>query len=211
MREVLTDEDRDRIRHETVLRAEIRHEVEAALVEKLGLFGKLNSRVALTTIGSVFLAIITALVTHLWSWEHARAEVQRINREKKANILSNFSNDIANAINVMGTMETKRIWLRTHRAASDVDELGRPRGEVEQEFWEAWRMYAQVRKPEAVIEEVRLFFVTPQVQDTAVRAQSAIEAAHDAADQPEKWKAEEQAVTRLVDAMRDEIQRDTRM
>jgi hypothetical protein len=66
---LLTKEDRDRIRHETLLRAEVRQEVEAALVEKLGLFGKLNSRGALTTIGSVLLALITTITTHLWSWD----------------------------------------------------------------------------------------------------------------------------------------------
>jgi hypothetical protein len=214
----LTDEERERIRHEAHLRAEIRRELEAATAKpgkRVGRISRIVSKVGPTTLIALFMTLITLIVGYYHDYatkkDHAAkqsAEIQKANRDKRMNLLSAFPNEIETSHGILTALVKKKLWLASHRADTDTDELGRPRKQVDQEFWEVWKMYSDARKPYAILTEVKVFFDSPEVITAVDRANSAITKEYTARTEDEldaDVAAASGLLEHLTDAMSDEL------
>jgi hypothetical protein len=215
---MLSDEERERIRHEALLRAEIRRELEAAMAKpakRPGLFARISSKVAPTTLLAIFGTLITLLVgfyhDYATSKQHEAkqsADIRKANRDKGMTLLSTFPNEMETSHAILAAMVQKRLWLASHRSDTDTDELGRSRKQVEEEFSEVWRMYAEARKPYAILTEVKVFFDSPTVIAAADAANAAIAKEYGAKTEDEldtEVHEAEGLIERLTDAMSDEL------
>ena len=136
------------------------------------------------------------------------AEIRKAHRDKGMSLLSTFPNEIETSHAILAAMVQRRIWLAGHRAETDADELGRTRKQVDDEFWEVWKMYTDTRKPYAVLTEVKVFFDSPEVIAAADQANAAITKEYSATTQDE-LEADVHEAQALVDcviiAMSDEL------
>jgi hypothetical protein len=214
----LTDEERERIRHEAHLRAEIRRELEAATakpVKRPRLLSRIVAKVGPTTLIALFMTLITLIVGYYHDYatkkDHATkqaADIQKANRDKRMTLLSAFPNEIETSHGILTALVKKRIWLASHRADTDQDELGRPRKQVDQEFWEVWKMYSDARKPYAILTEVKVFFDSTDVIVAVDRANAAITKEYTARTEDELDADVGEAQTlleKLTEAMSDEL------
>ena len=205
---VLTEAERERVRHETLLRAEVHHEVEAALGKKLGWFNKLNSPFVITFLGGVCITLAgQAFVRVSAAAERDRARDEAV-YEKKVSVASSYANDIVTAHLLAGTVKKKRLWLQANPSPDARDDLGRSRAAMESEFWEVWKLQVQARKLPSVITEVLTVFTSPAVQRAAQELVTAFKAedASKTDDELERHRAEEEkAQGELARAMSDEI------
>jgi hypothetical protein len=205
---VLTDTERERIRLETILRAEVHREVAAAFSRKAGLFDRLNSPFVITFLGGACITLAgQALVRMSAESQRAQSREEAI-FEKKVSIASTYANDIETANVLTGTLKKKRLWLLANPSPDARDELGRPRAEMEKEFWETWKLYVQARKLASVITDVQSTFTSPAVQEAAqgvVNAYEAEQRSQTDAELEQNRLEEEKTVTQLSHAMSDEL------
>jgi hypothetical protein len=210
---VLSDAECERIRHETIVRAEVHREVETALAKKFGWFNKLNSPFVITFLGGVCITLAgQAFVRVGAATERDRARDEAI-FEKKVSVASSYANDIETAVLLAGTVKKKRLWLRANQGPDARDDLGRSRTEMEKEFWEAWKLQVQARKFPSVITEVLTVFTSLAVQRAAQELVNAFKAedASKTDEEVERHDAdEEKQEGELARAMSDEIRQGNR-
>jgi hypothetical protein len=206
--EILTEAERERIRLETILRAEVHREVAAAFSKKAGLFDRLNSPFVITFLGGACITLAGQALVRMSS-ESQRIEArEEAMFEKKVAIASTYAGDIETANVLTGTLRKKRLWLLANPNPDARDELGRPRAEMEKEFWETWKLYVQARKLASVITDVRSAFISPAVQEAAegvLKAYQAEQRSQTDAELEQNRIEEEKSITKLSQAMSDEL------
>lgn len=213
MGDVLNEAERERVREETLLRAEVRREVEAAFSKKLGWFGRLNSPFMITVMGGIFITIAGQLFVRVSSVVERRQALDQATLEKKLAVLTSYATDVETAEAFEGAVLAKRRWLREHPNADDRDDFGLPRAKVEDQLVDIYKAYLPSKKMLAVLTEVRAFFVTAPVQqaaDTFDNAWTAVEEAKTADEQKKKWPDAVKASQALAQAMSEEIRQASR-
>jgi hypothetical protein len=206
--QILTEEERERIRLETILRAEVHREVAAAFAKKTGLFDRLNSPFVITFLGGVCITLAGQTFVRMSAEsQQARAREEAL-FEKKVSIASAYANDIETANSLAGTIKKKRLWLLANPSSDARDDLGRSRAEMEKEFWETWKLYIQARKFASVITDVRSAFTSPAVEAAAqdlLKAYEAEQLSKTDAELEQRDRDGEKLVEKLSRAMSEEI------
>ena len=219
---VLTPEDRQRIHREVLLHSEMRPEGQgspgrggpggqatAMIIRQLG------SRAMVTTFIGLFGTLFTVAIAtyhHYFSRASLETEVKddvgASNRGKKVSLLSTLPNDIETSHTTLAVLQRRRIWLLSHRAPTDVDELGRKREQVADEYWQVSKAHLLGKKPAAVLTEAKVFFDSPRVAIAADGARDAVLREVQATTDEELRVAVREAQHRiesLIEAMGDEV------
>jgi hypothetical protein len=181
---------------------------------------QLGSRAMITTFIGVFGTMFTVLVATYHNYFSRTSiateqsdDIGATNRSKKMTLLSTFPNDIETSHATLAVSRGRRIWLRTHKDPKDVDELGRKRDQVADEYWQVSKAYLLGKKPAAVVTEARVFFDSPQVALAADEARDAVLRESQVTTEDDLRAAVREAERRieaLIEAMSDEVNDSTR-
>ena len=129
-------------------------------------------------------------------------------RDRKVAIMSSLGHEIERYNSIRFSTHKLKMWLREHKGdASAVDDIGRKRADVENDYIAFYKTYTETRSARSGLLEAQAFF-GPTIQPLIAKELTAIEnaARGETPDQLGKRLDEENEIrSQLLSAMADEI------